>query len=93
MAELTGCGTCGKKWSGVRAAHCGACHTTFTSLATFDIHLPSNKGCGSPSARKLVPFEKSWGTVWGTPVDPDKEAWWSNPKNDKSDGLTESDEA
>lgn len=37
------CRTCKTTWGGILAAHCGACHETFTSLAAFDLHRLSDR--------------------------------------------------
>ena len=29
---------CGKAWSGIKTAHCSACHLTFTTPTAFDKH-------------------------------------------------------
>lgn len=36
--EIVSCGGCTVTWKGVGAAHCGACHLTFSSTKWFDRH-------------------------------------------------------
>ncbi len=32
------CGGCDARWTGLNAAHCSACHQTFSGIALFDMH-------------------------------------------------------
>lgn len=45
MTEHSGIGSCdcGRRWEGLREAHCSACHETFTSDSGFDAHLANPK--------------------------------------------------
>lgn len=42
-------GKCGKKWTGLRAEHCGACHETFSGTTAGDMHRT-----GPMSARECL---------------------------------------
>jgi hypothetical protein len=52
---------CGAYWTGHRAAHCAACHVTFTSVSGFDHHRIDGR-CHDPAARGLVLIEKGTAT-------------------------------
>lgn len=40
---MTICRPCGTTWTGLRIAHCGSCHRTFTTVASFDRHRAGTK--------------------------------------------------
>ncbi|MDT7717994.1 MAG: hypothetical protein QOH09_3986 [Pseudonocardiales bacterium] len=41
------CSGCGAVWTGARAAHCSACHSTFATDGLFDAHRSIAGSCGS----------------------------------------------
>ncbi|AEJ92194.1 hypothetical protein OPTIMUS_138 [Mycobacterium phage Optimus] len=45
MAEF-GCARCDARWGGVRTAHCGSCHETFSGLSAFEIHRAGSHSKG-----------------------------------------------
>lgn len=69
---------CGAVWGGYRAAHCAACHKTFSGLSTFDKHKPGE--CRDPAECGMVILRVS-GTspIWGTLGD---ERWWKERRYD-----------
>lgn len=48
MAERPpyGCAGCTSRWGGLRTAHCGACHVTFSGLTLFDKHRTAKGAYG-----------------------------------------------
>jgi hypothetical protein len=64
-------GECGKTWTGLRRAHCPACHETFNSDSAAEKHRKGKPGpdrhCLPPASAGLVPTEQSWGICWQTP--------------------------
>jgi hypothetical protein len=38
MLMTNSCAGCGKTWTGLTVAHCGACHRTFAGTTLFDKH-------------------------------------------------------
>lgn len=62
--------SCGASWTGTRAAHCGGCCLTFSSLTAFDAHqrggMPG-RICRKPDEVGLVPVEKPYGVLWSWP--------------------------
>lgn len=62
---------CGKTWTGLRRAHCPACHETFNSDSAAEKHRAGRPGidrrCLPPADAGLVPVEHSWGTCWQAP--------------------------
>jgi hypothetical protein len=73
-------GVCGSVWSGAGAAHCGACHVTFSSLTAFDRHQRAADGrlvCVAPAEVGLVGAERPWGVLWSLPA-PVGPSFWSH---------------
>lgn len=64
-------GECGKTWTGLRRAHCPACHITFNSDSAAEKHRVGKPGidrrCVDPATVGLVPVEQPWGTCWQAP--------------------------
>lgn len=60
-------GACGKWWTGAERSHCGACHELFSGLSAFERHRRGMR-CNPPHEIGLVPREKPYGIVWGTPA-------------------------
>ncbi|MFI5687856.1 hypothetical protein [Streptomyces sp. NPDC051636] len=62
---------CGKTWTGLRRAHCPACHETFNSDSAADKHRVGKFGddrrCLPPTEAGLVATEQPWGTCWQAP--------------------------
>lgn len=54
---------CGQKITGVRAAHCAACHAGFTGVSAFDRHQLTG-GCKDPAQCGLVLDGRG---LWGWP--------------------------
>lgn len=40
-------GACGRSWTGLRTAHCGGCHETFSGVSLFDEHRNQHGERGS----------------------------------------------
>lgn len=57
---------CGATWTGLTAAHCATCHTTFTSTTGFDRHRRAGQ-CLTPEAAGLVPIHRKTWTGYGLP--------------------------
>lgn len=62
-AITTNC--CDAWWTGLSAAHCSACHTTFTGVTAFDLHRRDGK-CLNPADIGLVLTGRAW-PGWGWP--------------------------
>lgn len=64
-------GECGKTWTGLRRAHCPACHETFNSDSAAEKHRTGKPGvdrrCADPATVGLVAVEQPWGTCWQAP--------------------------
>ena len=45
------CGGCDHRWTGLKIAHCAACHSTFTTVQAFDRHRDSDH-CRRPKFAK-----------------------------------------
>lgn len=62
---------CGKTWTGLRRAHCPACHETFNSDSAAEKHRVGKFGperrCLPPAEAGLIPVEQPWGTCWQAP--------------------------
>jgi hypothetical protein len=59
------CAACGRRWTGLKACHCSACHVTFTSLTAFDIHR-RNSICFDPNTiNGLTRITKLYWSGWG----------------------------
>jgi hypothetical protein len=54
------CGGCDRRWTGSTSAHCTICHEHFSTVANFDAHGVSLRGCPPPSTRTRT---KADGTV------------------------------
>ncbi|WP_024487196.1 MULTISPECIES: FDXHR family putative zinc-binding protein [Rhodococcus] len=54
---------CNAEWSGQSAAHCSACHNTFTGTTAFDQHRRGGE-CRTPEASGLVRAHK-WFPCFG----------------------------
>lgn len=69
-------GECGSTWTGLRRAHCPACHETFNSDSAADKHRTGKYGvdrhCIPPEKAGLVAVEQPWGTCWQTPGSDDR---------------------
>lgn len=78
--------SCGVWWTGLRTAHCAACHRTFVSVNVFDKHRNHDYethprgACYDPVDRGLVERERvtklGTYTVWGEPAR-EGGAWWA----------------
>lgn len=53
------CGGCERTWTGVRRAHCSACHETFNSPSLFDRHRTGHS-CRSASTLGLENVAGVW---------------------------------
>lgn len=63
---MTRCPKCPAEWTGLKAAHCAACHITFSTPGNFDRHRPGE--CLPPESVGLVVLRKYENTsVWGQP--------------------------
>ena len=60
-AIMTNC--CSAWWTGLTAAHCSACHETFTGITAFDLHRRRGK-CLWPPDIGLVAANRPW-SGWG----------------------------
>jgi hypothetical protein len=64
-------GACGKTWTGLRRAHCPACHETFNSDSAAEKHRVGRTGidrrCVDPATVGLIGVEQPWGTCWQAP--------------------------
>lgn len=74
MTTWITCGRCPNKWTGLLAAHCSACHLTFTSPTAFHKHRHEFT-CKSPADVGLVGHERGTDeykyVAWGGPSDDD----------------------
>lgn len=61
---------CGSSWGGLRTAHCGACHETFTTVGNFDKHRRNGK-CAAPTKVGLVADANGRWTAAGA-----NDEWW-----------------
>jgi len=64
-----GCAKCANRWSGLKTAHCGACHETFTTVGAFDKHRrgtyePDTRHCVAPPSAGLVKTNRAY-PCWG----------------------------
>lgn len=53
------CAKCSQRWSGLKTAHCPACHQTFTALTAYDTHRTGShardtRQCINPLVAGLV---------------------------------------
>lgn len=62
------CGRCTRRWTGTSAAHCTACHVTFTGITNFDRHRSEGR-CRPPEVVGLVEKVRAGYTAWGRPAD------------------------
>lgn len=66
------CARCPARWTATRAAHCGGCHATFTSVTGFDRHRVGG-ACVDPATRGLVSrparSAEARGDAWSFPGD------------------------
>lgn len=64
-------GECGKTWTGLRRAHCPACHETFNSDSAAEKHRVGRPGidrrCVDPATVGLIAVEQPWGLCWQAP--------------------------
>jgi hypothetical protein len=61
--------SCGARWSGSNACHCGACHRfTFTGAAAFDRHRKGGT-CNDPASVGLVRATGRAFVAWTFPSD------------------------
>lgn len=64
-------GACGQTWTGLRRAHCPACHTTFNSDSAAEKHRIGKPGtdrrCADPATVGLVAVQQPWGPCWQAP--------------------------
>lgn len=62
---------CGKTWTGLRRAHCPACHETFNSDSAAEKHRIGKPGidrrCTDPASVGLIAAEQPWGLCWQAP--------------------------
>lgn len=63
-------GCCSARWTGLSAAHCSACHETFTSVSAFDLHR-RKAVCLSPTLTPadigMVTAARDW-SGWSLPT-------------------------
>lgn len=76
--QIISCGRCESRWTGLNAAHCAACHETFTSVSAFDqhrtgSHAKGTRHCLTPTDVGLVPADREW-KGWSLPGS------WSGPR-------------
>lgn len=80
--------SCGARWGGLRTAHCGRCHSTFTGISAFDAHKPGE--CREPTSCGMVIMRVTEGDhlteIWGTPS---TREWWKERGGDHSEHLHE----
>lgn len=69
------CARCTTWWTGLTAAHCAACHQTFTSTAAFTSHRTGNQ-CTNPADHpdRYTPAGRPW-PGWSLP------GTWRGPDN------------
>lgn len=64
MTEMATCHGCDVKWpQNTRRAHCGACHATFGTPKSFDMHRWSRGrgwGCYDPATLELTLVDGTW---------------------------------
>lgn len=66
-------GECGEWWTGLRRAHCPACHRTFNSDSAAELHRKGTFGpdgdrrCVDPAEVGLVVVERPFGPCWQKP--------------------------
>jgi hypothetical protein len=64
-------GECGKTWTGLRRAHCPACHETFNSDSAAEKHRIGKPGidrrCVDPATVGLIAVQQPWGECWQAP--------------------------
>jgi hypothetical protein len=73
------CGGCTATWAALHAAHCGACHETFTTPSNFDRHRKDGQ-CQPPANVGLVASDRGGTQMWHQPGAPaadvnDREFW------------------
>jgi hypothetical protein len=73
MPEMIQANCCGARWTGLGAAHCSACHHTFTSAGAFDRHRRNGK-CLPPETIGLVKADRDW-PGWSWP------GTWAGPQS------------
>lgn len=73
--------SCKASWGGLRTAHCGQCHCTFTGISAFDAHRPGE--CREPQACGMVVVRVTEGEglteIWGFPA---TNQWWKTRRDD-----------
>lgn len=68
-ANLPHACSCGARWSGTNACHCGACHRfTFTNVSAFDRHRKGGV-CNEPTSVGLVQATGRAFEAWTFPSD------------------------
>lgn len=67
-ADLPHSCRCGLRWSGSLTSHCGACHTTFTGVSTFDQHRVNGQ-CSEPERVGLAMVGGRAYDCWGNATD------------------------
>ena len=70
MTVKTNC--CKAEWTGLKTAHCSACHQTFTTPSAFDLHRTGShangkRACLPPEAVGLVDADRNY-PCWGYPA-------------------------
>ncbi len=64
-------GACGQSWTGLRRAHCPACHLTFNSDSAAEKHRIGRPGidrrCLPPADAGLIAVQQPWGVCWQAP--------------------------
>ena len=81
-SESTGakvrCGGCPQTWTALGAAHCAACHVTFSTASNFDKHRAGKRidkrtvvGTGTCTAPAELGMVLNKGGYWGMPADED----------------------
>jgi hypothetical protein len=71
QAGMGSCVRCPARWGGLKTAHGGACHETFTVVAAFDkhrvgSHTHDERHCLDPAAVGLVDAGRAY-PCWGFP--------------------------
>ena len=69
--DTTSCPRCNNRWTGLKTAHCTACHETFTTITAFDKHRTGDhandtRHCIDPSTAGLINARRPY-PCWGWP--------------------------
>lgn len=65
MSNAATCRKCNREWTGLKMAHCGACHETFSTPANFDKHRDRGKCLSLRALRRAFrPVDGPYGLTW-----------------------------